>query len=267
MIKICPICKINFNVKPSHFDKRICCSKKCQNINQKNKTGELNSNWRGGPKVKKCKNCSKEFIAKNPYAKTIFCSHKCSSIFSIGRKVTLHENTLKYINQKKLDGLKNPKKICSCGNKKDHKSKSCIKCFHKSIKKQKKEIQCKNCNKTFSVEGKYYNKYCSNKCRYEYFRIKYLSDNNPNWKGGVKSTNQIGRNSKIHTEWIKSVFERDRYTCQICHQIGGKLNAHHIYAWAKFKEKRFQLENGITLCVKCHKRVHLEKNEKFIKKD
>ncbi len=72
MIKICLVCKNDFNIKPSHFDKRFCCSKKCQNINQKNKTGDLNSNWKGGAKKKICKNCKVEFISGNPYAKDYF---------------------------------------------------------------------------------------------------------------------------------------------------------------------------------------------------
>jgi hypothetical protein len=264
MIKICPICDVKFNVKPSHYDKRICCSKKCQSINQKNKKGELNSNWKGGPKLKFCKHCNKEFGSKNPYHKTIFCSHKCSTDFSIGRKVVLHENTLKYIESKKNAGENNPNKKCKCGNKKDLKAKRCIKCFHKKIKKKEKKGVCVYCNKDFVMTYYYGNKYCSKDCNKLHLREKYLSENNPNWKGGVKSKNQIGRFSVRYIEWRNSVFERDSYTCQKCSQIGRSLHSHHIKPWAKYPNFRYDINNGITLCKKCHKDVHSNKDKNFL---
>ena len=265
MIKNCLVCKNDFNVKPSHFDKRFCCSRKCQNINQKNKTGDLNSNWKGGAKKKICKNCKVEFISGNAYAKRLFCSHKCSSDYSIGRKVILHQNTLNYINQKKIDGQNNPNKKCFCGNKKDIYSKTCKLCWIQSLQKGKKFKKCHQCDNEFHIRYQS-QKFCSKICFTKNAEKNYLSSNNPNWKGGLKFTNQIGRNSKKHNDWIKLVFERDNYECQKCGQIGHKLNAHHIYPWAKFKDKRFELENGITLCVKCHRQVHSEKDDALLKK-
>lgn len=52
------------------------------------------------------------------------------------------------------------------------------------------------------------------------------------------------------------VFERDSYTCQSCRAIGFSLNAHHILHWNTFPAFRFDVNNGITLCVYCHRRVH-----------
>lgn len=81
-------------------------------------------------------------------------------------------------------------------------------------------------------------------------------ENHWNWKGGITPENQKGRNSTEAHKWRKAVFERDNYTCQICGKRGGKLNAHHKMPWAKYKEYRFDVDNGVTLCEACHKKVH-----------
>ena len=59
-----------------------------------------------------------------------------------------------------------------------------------------------------------------------------------------------------HRSWSKQTMERDNYTCQICNQHGGKLNAHHLNGWNAFPEQRFDLDNGVTLCTDCHKDFH-----------
>lgn len=67
---------------------------------------------------------------------------------------------------------------------------------------------------------------------------------------------QNGRNCAEYHEWRRNVFERDAFTCQICGQVGGKLNAHHIAPYAENVGLRYDVDNGITLCEKCHKEVH-----------
>ena len=64
------------------------------------------------------------------------------------------------------------------------------------------------------------------------------------------------RNSQHYKEWRTSVFERDNYTCQHCNQRGGKLNAHHIKSFKNYPKLRLVVENGITLCLECHKKEH-----------
>ncbi len=56
--------------------------------------------------------------------------------------------------------------------------------------------------------------------------------------------------------WIKSVYARDKYTCQKCGKKHVKLNAHHIIPFSKDKSLRTEITNGITLCVKCHRKEH-----------
>src|SRR5574344_118033 len=69
-------------------------------------------------------------------------------------------------------------------------------------------------------------------------------------------TNREIRNSQEYADWRTQVFERDNYTCQHCKKVGGKLNAHHIKEFSKYPDKRFDVDNGLTLCVECHKKVH-----------
>lgn len=64
------------------------------------------------------------------------------------------------------------------------------------------------------------------------------------------------RESKAYSEWRKEVFSRDNYTCRKCGKHGGTLNAHHIKPYAKYESLRTDLDNGITLCVECHKKEH-----------
>lgn len=64
------------------------------------------------------------------------------------------------------------------------------------------------------------------------------------------------RRSTEYKEWRKAVFARDDYTCQHCGARGVKINAHHIKPFAWYPDLRTDVNNGITLCVKCHKAVH-----------
>lgn len=69
------------------------------------------------------------------------------------------------------------------------------------------------------------------------------------------------RECSSYKEWREAVYQRDDYTCQKCGQRGGKLNAHHIKSYAKYPDLRLDINNGITLCVDCHKITHRKKKE------
>ena len=59
-----------------------------------------------------------------------------------------------------------------------------------------------------------------------------------------------------HHKWVNAVLSRDKATCQHCGVKDGELNAHHIKSYKDYPALRFELSNGMTLCVKCHWNVH-----------
>lgn len=95
-------------------------------------------------------------------------------------------------------------------------------------------------------------------------------ENSPNWRGGVRSYYDLLRSSSKLATWRSKVYKRDNYTCQECgDNTGGNLNADHIKPFAlilkenNITSKRkglmcvelWDINNGRTLCVNCHKKT------------
>lgn len=59
--------------------------------------------------------------------------------------------------------------------------------------------------------------------------------------------NQSGKRAK----WGLDVKTRDGFKCFGC-KTEKDLHAHHIIPWKQDESKRFDLNNGITLCRSCH---------------
>ena len=85
---------------------------------------------------------------------------------------------------------------------------------------------------------------------------EHSGEKSPVWKGGTSPINARLRSKEEYIKWRKDIFTRDKYTCQGCGQIGGNLNAHHIKPFVKYVNLRTELQNGITLCYKCHRKAH-----------
>lgn len=79
----------------------------------------------------------------------------------------------------------------------------------------------------------------------------YLSE-----KERLKKRNFPGTNS-----FRRNVLIRDNFQCQNCKNSHTSLNVHHIFNWNQYKDLRFNVNNGITLCSLCHSTFHKKYNK------
>ena len=208
-------------------NKKHYCSIKCKNEHQKQLLkGKDNPNYKEKSFISKCSNCGTEYIANN-YGNREYKYHYCSI-------------KCKWEHQKKiLTGKQNPN--------------------YKSVK-----CNCSYCNKEINRTQNYINShkniFCSKECYYNYLSKYNCGKNNPLFDiTKTKEEREIGRNFDGYKYWRREVFKRDSYTCQCCgDNKGGNLRSHHLDGYSWCKEKRIDIDNGITLCDKCHKGFHDE---------
>jgi 5-methylcytosine-specific restriction endonuclease McrA len=86
--------------------------------------------------------------------------------------------------------------------------------------------------------------------------LMHKKEKNPNWKGGTSPMRKLLEGSNEYKRWREQIFKRDNWTCQNCGNRGGKLHAHHMKSFAEFPELRLDLNNGLTVCEKCHYEIH-----------
>jgi len=105
---------------------------------------------------------------------------------------------------------------------------------------------CKVCGKQLST---YTSTHCIS-CK----SYRLMGSNNPNYNPNLTEDERQNNRNNI-SPWRRKVKQRDEYICQCC---GSTKNpqAHHIDCYSLFKEQRLDVDNGITLCKKCHKKIH-----------
>jgi len=101
-----------------------------------------------------------------------------------------------------------------------------------------------------------------------------IGELSPSWNGGSSSLNRRIRSLVKYVTWMKRVYNRDNYTCQVCGDaVGGNLNVHHIKSLSKIIKdcgikciadaiicsELWDIENGVTVCKKCHAIKHRRK--------
>lgn len=73
--------------------------------------------------------------------------------------------------------------------------------------------------------------------------------------GSMEKEEKGMRYSPEYRAWRTAIFERDGYRCQICQQVGGSLEVHHIKPIRDFPEFILDSDNGVTVCIECHKLI------------
>jgi len=133
--------------------------------------------------------------------------------------------------------------------------------YNGQFTKRSKLIRCETCKEDFSVYPSQPTKrFCSVAC-FSKSPIAIANRTTPkpkgkdhwNWKGGVMKGRK-DRNLGIYKNWRRYVFERDNYTCQHCNKRGGDLEADHIKPWVDYPDLRYEVDNGRTLCLVCHRK-------------
>lgn len=195
-----------------------------------------------------CRQCDKKIIkpARESYknwAKHNFCSIKCKNTYKKGKPFKHSKQFQKGIiawNKGKKTGLI-PKSAFKKGAKPHNAGAKGI--FHHSEETRLK-IKESSLGRKHTEESR--------------LKMSLLNkgSHGSNWKGGITPENRKIRSNLEFKLWRESVFARDNYTCQKCKAKGGYLHPHHIFNFATHLDLRFAIDNGITLCKKCHMQFH-----------
>ena len=78
------------------------------------------------------------------------------------------------------------------------------------------------------------------------------------WKNGNSNEINLLRHSLEYSIWRQAIYKKDNWTCRICERHCQRKNivAHHLNSFSEFSELRFSINNGMTLCRKCHGEIH-----------
>lgn len=116
---------------------------------------------------------------------------------------------------------------------------------HKFSEVTKRKISKANTGKIHSEETRK---------RMSISKIGLLSgDKHPNWKGGIPQQ----RNWNVYY-WSKSIIARDKECMFPGCTSDEKLHAHHIKRFSENKEISTDINNGITLCISCHRKTYFK---------
>lgn len=266
----CPTCAKVFETNPYRAKaERVFCSKGCyiKDLSQSMK-GEKNWNYSRVPA--KCFKCEKEINihpSKQAKHKYHFCSKECY-LTGIGATRTGEQNA----NYKRVECVcvecdkkfgRKPSQIrgetfCSNGCRINWLSK------HNTSKRfDRKPVNCFNCSKELlrlpSRLRQSNAHYCSLECKDSHYAKTFRSGENA-YNYNPNKTLKQRMQERCYPEyrnWRISVYSRDNYTCMSCKDAkGGNLIAHHIFSYAKNPTLRTDIDNGVTLCTKCHSDFH-----------
>jgi len=241
---ICKNCNNVFEVILS--SKQIFCCDDCKKLYRKTNKKIC---------VVKCEYCGKDIQTTPSKSKTRkFCSLDCE----IKQRVKTNKPKLEKVClecKKIFSSYRKNQKYCSneCATK------------NRESYGERETLICTNCNKEFvrlkcniyiNSKKEICEHFCSVKCKRNYYvgerTVNYVLDRTK-LKAPISKTIRTSRQME---GWRKTIFERDRFTCQITGETNCILNAHHIIRFADNKMLRTGVDNGITLSESFHKSIH-----------
>ena len=111
------------------------------------------------------------------------------------------------------------------------------------------------CNKGHKIKIRFSDFKRGIRCRQCYLD-KNIGENHPSWKlDKTQEERELRRRTNKYKKWRITALIRDNYTCQLTGKIG-KLVVHHLDSYATHKDKRYNLDNGITLLKEVHNKFH-----------
>lgn len=202
-----------------------------------------------------CATCGTPFDAGYSYKTRKYCNQKCRSLSQSNLDKLLWMARLPK-NRRQTTGLIHNAQCGHCGagfHVKPRRLATAKFCSRQCKWKAHRTTRntCAVCGTTYQSNRKT----CSAACRSVWQSKRQSGELSHLWQGGKTSEAMRVRNSPEYAAWRTAVFERDKYTCQSCGLVGGKLHADHIEPFSKAPERRLDVSNGRTLCVPCHRQT------------
>lgn len=236
---------------------KFCCFSKERRIEIGVRSRKRNIRDLAGLKIGKWFVKSKDLELRNRNRKWI-CICECGIEKSIRENVLINKTNLKCqrcacIENARKGALKSIKQM-------EGQKIGRLKVLRRDLTRTKKiywECLCE-CGKTKYISGENLRNKHSQSCGCLKEEMK--GNKSPHWRHDL--TQKEREDSKHRNEnpqnriWRNEVYKKNNYACKVCGQKDTVLNAHHLNGWRDFKEQRFDVDNGIALCLKCHKEFH-----------
>jgi len=191
--------------------------------------------------IVECGHCGREFKLPPSHAsKAKFCSRQC---YAADRRIVSHVT-------------------CDfCGKQFEKKPSQIVRSKHNyctnecswAATRKRNTQHCEWCGKELQRIPAWQNKrhFCSKQCSGH--GTQQIGPANRNWKGGRKVLQRD--RSKA---WTREVKDRAGHVCAIC-GAADELHAHHIESFARNKDLRYDVNNGVCVCARCHRAIHRHK--------
>ncbi len=138
-------------------------------------------------------------------------------------------------------------------------------CSNKGYTKALIAFKCDGCGKKSFMRAYKRKRYCTHACFLKNASIlpTLTGEKHYLWKGG---NDPKRKNLTLNKKWRKAVLERDGYKCVYCGS-NEKLEADHLWPAFFAPELALDIDNGQTLCQKCHKKTFTwgTKNLRFLR--